>query len=208
MILRSVTRGASKKVHLHSQTVQADRRRNTRRDAGQFRKVRLSWRKSTSSRRSLGWIPFKRSAIYVRSWPDQVAGQWLSLWTAMVSIRTRIRAGNVCEDARGRWYLNACVCRIKCKASRAIVPRTRAVGIDLGSRICGHERRGRNCRPRNSIAPWRLSSPLAQRAARRTYARESIANRERRRIPASVLDSCCAWVRHHFSRQCKRLRAR
>jgi putative transposase len=91
------TRGATKEgLHLHSQTVQAIAEEYATRRR-RFRKVRLSWRKSTGSRRSLGSYP--------------------------------IRAGNLCEDARGRWYLNACV------ALPSAEPRSSAgrdVGIDLG----------------------------------------------------------------------------
>jgi IS605 OrfB family transposase len=123
------TRGATKEgLRLHSQTVQAiaedyaTRRR-------QFKKVRLSWRKSTGSRRSLGWIPFKRVAIQVAHGQIKFAGQWLSLWDSYGLAAYPIRAGNVCEDARGRWYLNACV------AVPSAEPRSSArrdVGIDLG----------------------------------------------------------------------------
>src|SRR5450631_3756398 len=54
------TRGATKAgLHLHSQTVQAIAEEYATRRR-QFKKVRLSWRKSTGSRRSLGWIPGSR----------------------------------------------------------------------------------------------------------------------------------------------------
>src|SRR5260370_8280881 len=57
------TRGATKEgLHLHSQTVQAITEEYARRRR-QFGKVRLGLRKSTGSRPSLGWIPFKRVAI-------------------------------------------------------------------------------------------------------------------------------------------------
>ncbi len=52
------TRGATQEgLHLHSQTVLAIAEEYARRRK-QFRKVRLRWRRSTGSRRSLGWIPF------------------------------------------------------------------------------------------------------------------------------------------------------
>jgi hypothetical protein len=98
------TRGATKEgVHLHSQTVQgiaeeyATRRRHCR-------QVRLSWRKSTGSRCSLGWIPFKKVAIQVAHGQVKFAGRWLSLWDSYGLDSHSIRAGNVCEDARGRWW--------------------------------------------------------------------------------------------------------
>jgi putative transposase len=95
------TRGATKEgLHLHSQTVQAiaEEYATPRR---QFRKVRLSWRKSIGSRRSLGWIPFKKTAIQAAHGQVKFAGQWLSLWDSYGLDSCRIRAGNFCEDARG-----------------------------------------------------------------------------------------------------------
>ena len=69
------TRGATKEgLHLHSQTVQAIAEEYATRRR-QFRKVRLSWRKSTGSRRSLGWIPFKRTAIHAAHGQVKFAGQ-------------------------------------------------------------------------------------------------------------------------------------
>src|SRR5450631_200151 len=101
------TRGATKEgLHLHSQTVQAVAQEYAVRRR-QFRKVRLRWRKSTGSRRSLGWIPFKMTAIQAAHGQVKFAGQWLSLWDSYGLEAYPIRAGNLCEDARGRWYLNA-----------------------------------------------------------------------------------------------------
>ena len=123
------TRGATKEgLRLHSQTVQAiaEEYATPRR---QFSKVRLSRRKSTGNRRSLGWIPFKKSAIQPAHGQVKFAGQWLSLWDSYGLEAYQIRAGNICEDARGRWYLNACV------AVPSAEPRSSArrdVGIDLG----------------------------------------------------------------------------
>jgi len=125
------TCGATKEgLHLHSQTVQAIAEEYATRRR-QFNKVRLSWRKSTGSRRSLGWIPFKRTAILAAHGQVQFAGQWLSLWDSYGLDSYQIRAGNVCEDARGRWYLNACVAVSSAKPADRSKAR-REVGIDLG----------------------------------------------------------------------------
>jgi putative transposase len=124
------TRGATKEgLHLHSQTVQAIAEEYATRRR-QFRKVRLGWRKSGGSRRSLGWIPFKMTAIQAAHGQVKFAGQWLSLWDSYGLEAYPIRAGNLCEDARGRWYLNACVAVAVPRAE----PRSKArdVGIDLG----------------------------------------------------------------------------
>jgi putative transposase len=122
------TRGATKEgLRLHSQTVQAIAEEYATRRR-QFRKVRLKWRKSTGRRRSLGWIPFKRTAILAAHGQVKFAGHWLSLWDSYGLEAYPIRAGNVCEDARGRWYLSACI------AVPNAEPRSKArdVGIDLG----------------------------------------------------------------------------
>src|SRR5579863_2262009 len=127
------TRGATKEgLPLHSQTVQAIAEEySTRRR--QFRRVRLSWRKSTGSRRSLGWIPFKKVAIQVAHGQIKFAGQWLSLWDSYGLGAYQIRAGNICEDARGRWYLNARVAvPVAEPADRPSLGHD--VGIDLGLR--------------------------------------------------------------------------
>jgi putative transposase len=122
------TRCATKEgLHLHSQTVQAIAEEYATRRR-QFKKARLGWRKSTGSRRSLGWIPFKASAIHAAHGQVKFAGQWLSLWDSYGLDSYQIRAGNVCEDARGRWYLNASVAVSRADRSKA----RRDVGIDLG----------------------------------------------------------------------------
>jgi putative transposase len=128
------TRGATKEgLHLHSQTVQAIAEEYATRRR-QFRRVRLRWRKSTGTRRSLGWIPFKRTAIQAADGQVKFAGQWLSLWDSYGLEAYAIRAGNLCEDARGSWYLNACVAvQVAELPDQASVRRD--LGIDLGSRI-------------------------------------------------------------------------
>src|SRR5260370_13967801 len=103
------TRGATKEgLHLHSQTVQASAEEYATRRR-QFKKVRLSWRKSSGSRRSFGWVRFKKVAIQTGHGQIKFGGEWLSLWDSYGLGTYQIRAGNLCEDARGRWYLNACV---------------------------------------------------------------------------------------------------
>lgn len=101
------TRGATKEgLHLHSQTVQAIAEEfATRRK--QCRRPRLSWRK----------VKF--------------AGRWLSLWDSYGLEAYQIRAGNLCEDARGRWYLNACVAVPVAEPTDQASVR-RDLGIDLG----------------------------------------------------------------------------
>jgi hypothetical protein len=68
----------------------------------QHRKVRLAWRKSGGTRRSLGWIPFKVRTIRYCTGQVYFAGRWLSLWDSFGLQDFELRAGNFSEDARGR----------------------------------------------------------------------------------------------------------
>ena len=61
--MASYTKGAGKEgMSLHSQTVQAVSKEYCIRRR-QFKKRKLGWRSSRGAKRSLGWIPFKATAI-------------------------------------------------------------------------------------------------------------------------------------------------
>ena len=96
------------------------------------RKTRLSWRKSTGVRRSLGWLPFKVRTIRYAHGQVYYAGQWLSLWDSYGLSDFDLRAGSISEDARGRWYLNVCVERPDFVGPKAVPLIDESVGIDLG----------------------------------------------------------------------------
>lgn len=126
------TKGSGKAgIPLHSQTVQAvsaelvSRRR-------QFKKVKLRWRASSGSRRSLGWIPFKSSALTYRQGQLWMSGIDcpLGLWDSYGLGNYDLGAGNISEDARGRWYINITVkvCRQPPSGGKT------DLGIDLGLR--------------------------------------------------------------------------
>lgn len=95
----------------------------------QFKKAKLRWRVSNpkSSRRSLGWIPFKSGALVYANGQIQFAGHRLSLWDSYGLSNYKLRAGNFNQDVRGRWYLNVVV-QIPTVASSG----KRSVGMDLG----------------------------------------------------------------------------
>ena len=132
--LQKYTAGATKEgVPLHSQTVQAIAEEYATRRR-QFKKSRLAWRVSNpeSSKYSLGWIPFKASALRFKNGQLHFAGVGpLSLWDSygLAKYADRLGPGSFSEDSRGRWYLNVSV---KVPVDReADVPNT-ALGIDLG----------------------------------------------------------------------------
>lgn len=149
------TAGAAKEgLSLHSQTVQAiSKEFVTRRK--QFKKAKLRWRVSGGARRSLGWIPFKASAIRYRGGQVWYGGHPLSLWDSYGLSQFELGTGTFSEDSRGRWYLNVTVkrpafvgpprpkqvrsvgldCERICHGARLTIEakrRVKAVGLDLG----------------------------------------------------------------------------
>lgn len=120
-------------VPLHSQTVQAIAEEYALRRR-QFKKTRLAWRvsKPESSKYSLGWIPFKASALRFKAGQVHFSGIGpLSLWDSygLAKYTDRLGPGSFSEDSRGRWYLNLSV-KVPVNLE-ADVPNT-ALGIDLG----------------------------------------------------------------------------
>lgn len=124
------TAGATKEgLNLHSTTVQAvSKELVTRRK--QFKKMKLRWRVSGGARRSLGWVPFKASALRYRNGQLFFSGlaKPLSLWDSYGLAGYELGAGNVNEDARGRWYINITVKVLQRERSAG----KSAVGLDLG----------------------------------------------------------------------------
>lgn len=132
--LHELTVGAGKAgLGLHSQTIQAiNEEFVTRRQ--QFKKIKLRWRVSNPKRadRSLGWIPFKKSAISYKGGQVRLAGVPLSLWDSYGLADHDLGSGSICEDARGRWYLNVSVKVQKKPAPALATMKSEMLGIDLG----------------------------------------------------------------------------
>lgn len=131
--MAAYTKGAGKEgMALHSQTVQAiSEEYCTRRK--QFKKSKLRWRVSHGARRSLGWIPFKASAVRYRNGQLFYGKLVLGLWDSYGLQHFTLGAGSFSEDARGRWYANITVEIHELCGPQRPKP-TEAVGIDLGLR--------------------------------------------------------------------------
>ncbi|MDE2606167.1 MAG: transposase [Burkholderiales bacterium] len=126
--LKGSTRGDCA-LHLPVQAVQETAERYAT-NRSTHKRVRLAWRKSGGSRRSLGWVPFKVRTIKYAHGQVYFAGRWLSVWDSWGLGDYELRAGSFSEDARGRWYLNVSV-RVPL-APRAAPDARSAIGIDLG----------------------------------------------------------------------------
>ena len=124
--IQKYTQGAHKELGLHSHTVQkVDAEYVIRRN--QFKKTKLSWRKTGGVKRSLGWIPINTGAASWKNGQVFHNGRYYKVWDSWGLSKYKFRSASFTEDARGRWYFNVVV----------DVPTTEhtgtgAVGIDFG----------------------------------------------------------------------------
>ncbi|CAB5555732.1 RNA-guided endonuclease InsQ/TnpB family protein [Stutzerimonas stutzeri] len=145
----------------------------------QFKKSKLRWRVSNpnSSKRSLGWVPFKARALRYRTGQILFAGHAFGLWDRYGLGQYQLRAGSFSEDARGRWYLNVVV-EVEARLSTG----QQAIGIDLGLKdvaTCSDGSRLENGRFYRDLEP---ALAVAQRAGKKARVRAlhaKIANRRK-----------------------------
>ena len=147
----------------------------------QFKKAKLRWRVSNpnSSKRSLGWVPFKARALQYKSGQIVFAGQRFGLWDSYGLADYPLRAGSFSEDARGRWYLNVTVV-----VPEFVGPRQQcdAVGIDLGLSdvaTCSDGTRLENGRFYRDLEPALAIAQRANKKARVRAIHAKIANRRK-----------------------------
>ena len=141
--LNEYTKGSGELLGLHSQTIQAINETHAK-NRKQFKKAKLSWRTNNpkSKRKSLGWLPFKQSAIkHIATHQtgkkglkstlqlSLAKGQKLiiDLWDSYNLSLYQINTLEVVQDSRNRWY--AC---ITVKEYPKTTCGTGSVGIDLG----------------------------------------------------------------------------
>lgn len=92
------------------------------------KKARLSWRKSSGSRRSLGWIPFKGINLKHRGKSLRFAGKTFRVFEADRLAGLKWRDGCFAQDACGDWWL----CLPVAIQLTDIPAPNEIVGIDLG----------------------------------------------------------------------------
>jgi transposase len=116
--------GSSKELGLHSQTVQAvSQEYVTRRK--QFNQL-LRWR----GKKSLGWVPFKASAVKISNGKISYNKKTFPFWNSRdLPEDAKIKTGSFCQDKRGRWYLN-----IAFESEQIAILRNadNEIGIDIG----------------------------------------------------------------------------
>ncbi|MGP5074739.1 RNA-guided endonuclease InsQ/TnpB family protein [Psychrobacter celer] len=141
--LAAYTKGSGEYLNLHSQTLQAISETHAK-SRKQFNKAKLNWRTNNpkAKRRSLGWIPFKNTAI--KHLATRQSGKKslkstiqlslakgkkliIDMWDSYNLSLYNINTCELVQDNRGHWY--ACITvkefpKIKCGTGQ--------VGIDLG----------------------------------------------------------------------------
>ena len=122
----SYTSGSSKELPLHSTTFQAISKIyvTARKEA---HKRKLSWR---SAKQSLGWIPFKASAIRIADDVATYCGQSYKFYKSR-PILGKIKSGSFNQDSRERWFINLVVEIDETSTKLKSFP-NKEVGIDLG----------------------------------------------------------------------------
>ena len=146
--LNDYTKGSGELLGLNSQTIQAINETHAK-SRRQFKKAKLNWRTNNpnSKRKSLGWLPFKQSAIkHIATHQtgngllkskglkstlqlSLAKGQKLiiDLWDSYNLSLYQINTCELVQDSRNRWY--AC---ITVKEYPKTQCGTGSVGIDLG----------------------------------------------------------------------------
>jgi putative transposase len=92
------------------------------------RRMKLKWRTSRGSRRSLGWVPFKAASLKRKGRGVRFCGKTFRLFEAERLNGVKWKQGCFAQDALGEWWL--CL-PVEVPAEESPAPRE-AVGIDLG----------------------------------------------------------------------------
>ena len=166
--LAKYTAGASKELNLHSQTIQAITEELILRRK-QFKKAKLKWRVSNpqSPKKSLGWIPFKKTAIKYQHEQVKYGNHWFSLWDSYGLSKYNVKTGAFVQDSRGRWYVCLVVdssTSLTNLAPSAVTERSRSVGIDLGLKDFATLFNGEKIQAQRTYRKYEEKLGIAQRA--------------------------------------------
>jgi putative transposase len=94
----------------------------------QAKRTKLAWRRSGGSRKSLGWVPFRRGQIKWKDGAVAFAGRRFRVFDSYGLRGLDLRAGSFAQNALGEWFLNIAV-NVEVKPTE--LP-AKAIGIDLG----------------------------------------------------------------------------
>jgi len=119
----SITKGASKELSIHSQTIQAISEQFHKDIRQQGKQLRYKGRKT------LGWVPFKASAIKFNESEFVYDKKRFRFWNSRPFPKgAKLKTGSFVQDVMGRWYVNFTIeydeSDLQCGDGR--------IGVDLG----------------------------------------------------------------------------
>ncbi|WP_395143459.1 RNA-guided endonuclease InsQ/TnpB family protein [Moraxella atlantae] len=172
--LNEYTKGSGEFLGLHSQTIQAINETHAK-SRKQCKKAKLSWRTNNpnSKRQSLGWLPFKQSAIkHIATHQTNKKGLkstlqlslakgqklLIDVWDSYNLSLYQINTLEVVQDSRNRWY--ACITVKEYPKQQC---GTGSVGIDLGLKDSATTSKGDKLQIKQTQA-WAKKLAIAQRA--------------------------------------------
>lgn len=179
--LNEYTKGSGELLGLHSQTIQAINETHAK-SRKQFKKAKLNWRTNNpkSKRKSLGWLPFKQSAIkHIATHQtgkkglkstlqlSLAKGQKLviDLWDSYNLSLYQINTCQIVQDSRNRWY--AC---LTVKDYPKQLCGTSSVGIDLGLKDSATTSKGGKLTIKQTLK-YAKELAIAQRAGKKKRVR-------------------------------------
>lgn len=122
--LNNLTSGSSKLLKLNSTTIQSIGEQ-VYKSKKQYKKIKLNWRNG----KSLGWVPFKSSAISIENDTIKYMGKSFKFFKSR-ELTGKLRTGEFVKDSCGDWY----VCLVF-KLSKQPNTNNLSVGIDLGQKV-------------------------------------------------------------------------
>lgn len=156
MDLMALTSGVGSELGLNAQTIQQTCREYAARRY-QFKRAKLSWRKSSGSNRSLGWIPCTNQNVKLEGDQFRYGGKTFRFWKSR-DIPDTVKSVSINEDSRGRWYVNF-MCEIADTPNAGILK----LGIDLGLKTQASLSDGRKFERENLTKKYEHRLALAQR---------------------------------------------
>ncbi|HQV22351.1 MAG TPA: transposase, partial [Agitococcus sp.] len=120
-----------------------------------------------SAKKSLGWIPFKKTAIKYQHGQIKYGNHWFSLWDSYGLNKYTVKTGAFVQDSRGRWYVCLVVdssTTLTKPAPSAVTEQRRSVGIDLGLKDLATLSNGQKIQAQRTYRKYEKKLGIAQRA--------------------------------------------
>ena len=172
--IAAYVKGSGEILNLHSQTLQAITETHAK-SRKQFKKAKLNWRTNNpkAKRKSLGWIPFKKSAIKhiatrqtgkkslkstIQFSLDKGQKLTIDVWDSYNLALYNINTCELVQDSRGLWY--ACVTVKEYPNNKCGIGQ---VGIDLGCKESATSSQGDKLTIKQT-QKWSKKLAIAQRA--------------------------------------------